>query len=107
MAVSGAGPVGLFAILSAKPMGAQRIIAIDNVVERLAMAQQLGGSPLNFDTVNVVEALNELTNGKGPDKCIDAVGLEAHATASLAIPSMTGSSRRSCWNRIAHMCCEK
>ncbi len=78
----GAGPVGLFAILSAKIMGAQRIIAIDKVVERLAMAQQLGAS-LNFDTVNAVEALNELTNGKGPDKCIDAVGLEAHATASL------------------------
>lgn len=83
VAVWGAGPVGQFAILSAKIMGAQRIIAIDNVVERLAMAQQLGASPLNFDTVNVVEALNELTNGKGPDKCIDAVGLEAHATASL------------------------
>jgi len=83
VAVWGAGPVGQFAILSAKIMGAQRILAIDNVVERLAMAQQLGASPLNFDAVNVVEALNELTNGKGPDKCIDAVGLEAHATASL------------------------
>ncbi|KAI3591524.1 Threonine dehydrogenase [Cupriavidus sp. U2] len=83
VAVWGAGPVGQFAILSAKIMGAQRILAIDNVVERLAMAQQLGASPVNFDAVNVVEALNELTNGKGPDKCIDAVGLEAHATASL------------------------
>jgi len=81
--VWGAGPVGQFAILSAKIMGAQRVIAIDNVAERLAMAEQLGASPLNFDAVNVVEALNELTNGKGPDKCIDAVGLEAHATASL------------------------
>ncbi|MCA3182856.1 MULTISPECIES: zinc-dependent alcohol dehydrogenase [unclassified Cupriavidus] len=83
VAIWGAGPVGQFAILSAKLMGAQRIISIDNVAERLAMAQQLGASPLNFDTVNIVEALNELTNGKGPDKCIDAVGLEAHATASL------------------------
>ncbi|MCM3606365.1 zinc-dependent alcohol dehydrogenase [Cupriavidus pauculus] len=83
VAVWGAGPVGQFAILSAKIMGAQRVIAIDNVAERLAMAEQLGASPLNFDAVNVVEALNELTNGKGPDKCIDAVGLEAHATASL------------------------
>ena len=83
MAVWGAGPVGQFAILSATIMGAQRVIAIDNVAERLAMAEQLGASPLNFDAVNVVEALNELTNGKGPDKCIDAVGLEAHATASL------------------------
>lgn len=83
VAVWGAGPVGLFAMLSAKLMGGQRIIAIDNVPERLAMAEQLGASPLNFDAVNIVEALNELTNGKGPDKCIDAVGLEAHATASL------------------------
>jgi len=83
VAVWGAGPVGQFAILSAKIMGAQRVIAIDNVAERLAMEEQLGASPLNFDAVNVVEALNELTNGKGPDKCIDAVGLEAHATASL------------------------
>jgi len=83
VAVWGAGPVGQFAILSAKIMGAQQVIVIDNVVERLAMAQQLGASPLNFDSVNIVEALNELTHGKGPDKCIDAVGLEAHATASL------------------------
>jgi threonine dehydrogenase-like Zn-dependent dehydrogenase len=60
-----------------------RIIAIDRVPERLAMTEQLGATPLNFDAVNIVEALNEQTQGKGPEKCIDAVGLEAHATASL------------------------
>ncbi|RZT35455.1 zinc-dependent alcohol dehydrogenase [Cupriavidus agavae] len=83
VAIWGAGPVGQFAILSAKLMGAQRVIAIDRVAERLAMAESLGAIPLNFENVNIVEALNEQTNGKGPDKCIDAVGLEAHATASL------------------------
>lgn len=83
VAVWGAGPVGQFAILSAILMGARQVIAIDWVPERLAMAQQLGATPLNFDHVNIVEALNELTGGKGPEKCIDAVGLEAHVTASL------------------------
>lgn len=83
VAVWGAGPVGQFAILSALLLGAERVIAIDRVPERLAMAERLGATPLNFEQVSVVEALNEQTGGKGPDKCIDAVGLEAHATASL------------------------
>lgn len=83
VAVWGAGPVGLFCVLSAVLQGAERVIVIDRVPERLAMAEQLGAVPLNFEHVSVVEALNEQTQGKGPDKCIDAVGLEAHATASL------------------------
>lgn len=83
VAVWGAGPVGQFCILSALLQGAQRVIAIDRVPERLAMAEELGATPLNFGQVSIPEALNEQTRGKGPDKCIDAVGLEAHATGSL------------------------
>ncbi|AGW94175.1 zinc-dependent alcohol dehydrogenase [Cupriavidus sp. DF5525] len=83
VAVWGAGPVGQFCILSALLQGARRVIAIDRVPERLAMAEELGATPLNFEQVSIPEALNEQTKGKGPDKCIDAVGLEAHATGSL------------------------
>jgi len=83
VAVWGAGPVGQFAALSALMLNAGRVIVIDRVPERLAMAEQIGATALNFDHVNVVDALNEQTGGKGPDKCIDAVGLEAHASASM------------------------
>ncbi len=83
VAVWGAGPVGQFAALSALMLNAGRVIVIDRVPERLAMAAQIGATALNFDHVNVVDALNEQAGGKGPDKCIDAVGLEAHASASM------------------------
>jgi len=83
VAVWGAGPVGQFAALSALMLNAGRVIVIDRVPERLAMAEQIGATPLNFEHVNVVDALNEQTGGKGPSKCIDAVGLEAHASASM------------------------
>jgi threonine dehydrogenase-like Zn-dependent dehydrogenase len=59
------------------------VIAIDNVPERLSMAQAGGATTINFDEESVVERLNQLTGGKGPEKCIDAVGMEAHATATL------------------------
>lgn len=83
VAIWGAGPVGQFCILSALLLGAKQVIAIDRVPERLALAKQLGALPLDFEHNSVIEVLNELTMGKGPEKCIDAVGLEAHATASL------------------------
>lgn len=83
VAVWGAGPVGQFAIRSAVMMGARQVIAIDNVPERLSMAEAGGALPLNFDAESVIDRLNELTQGKGPEKCIDAVGMEAHATRSL------------------------
>ncbi|MGF7159921.1 threonine dehydrogenase-like Zn-dependent dehydrogenase [Rhodoligotrophos appendicifer] len=83
VAVWGAGPVGQFCLRSAILLGAQRVIMIDNVPERLTMAAAAGAVTINFDEESVVERLNELTQGKGPDKCIDAVGLEAHATGSL------------------------
>jgi len=70
-------------IRSAILLGAKQVIAIDNVPERLAMAKAGGATPINFGEESVVERLNQLTNGKGPEKCIDAVGMEAHATATL------------------------
>jgi threonine dehydrogenase-like Zn-dependent dehydrogenase len=78
----GRGPVGQFCIRSAILLGAKQVIAIDNVPERLAMAEAGGAIAINFDEESVLEKLNELTRGKGPEKCIDAVGLEAHATRS-------------------------
>lgn len=83
VAVWGAGPVGQMAIRSAILLGAKQVIAIDRIPERLAMAEAGGAIPINFDEESVIERLNELTNGKGPEKCIDAVGLEAHATGTI------------------------
>jgi threonine dehydrogenase-like Zn-dependent dehydrogenase len=83
VAIWGAGPVGQMAIRSAVLLGAKQVICIDNVPERLAMAEAGGAVVLNFDQESVVERLNELTGGKGPEKCIDCVGMEAHATATL------------------------
>jgi threonine dehydrogenase-like Zn-dependent dehydrogenase len=83
VAIWGCGPVGQFCIRSAVLLGAKRVIAIDNVPERLAMAEAGGATTVNFEEESVVERLNDLTSGKGPEKCIDAVGMEAHATATL------------------------
>ena len=83
VAVWGAGPVGQFAIRSALLLGAKQVIAIDRVPERLSMAKAGGAIPINFDDESVLDRLKELTGGKGPEKCIDAVGMEAHATRSL------------------------
>ncbi|MDP9397181.1 MAG: glutathione-dependent formaldehyde dehydrogenase [Actinomycetota bacterium] len=79
VAVWGAGPVGQFAVASAFLLGAERVIAIDRFGYRLRMAQQHSGAEiLDYEEVNVVEALKEMTAGRGPDACIDAVGMEAH-----------------------------
>ena len=83
VAIWGAGPVGQFAIRSAVLLGARQVIAIDRVPERLDMAKAGGAIPINFEEESVIERLSELTGGKGPEKCIDCVGLEAHATATL------------------------
>ena len=83
VAIWGAGPVGQMAIRSAILLGAREVISIDNVPERLAMAKAGGATTINFDEESVLERLAELTHGKGPEKCIDAVGMEAHATRSI------------------------
>lgn len=86
VAVWGCGPVGQFAIKSAYLMGAEQVIAIDRIPERLKMAEEMGGATvLNYDEVDAGEALKELTGGRGPDACIDAVGLEAHGTDMMAL----------------------
>jgi threonine dehydrogenase-like Zn-dependent dehydrogenase len=80
IAVWGCGPVGQFAIASARMLGAERVVAIDRFPYRLAWAKERAGATevLNYEEVDVHEALNELTGGRGPDACIDAVGMEAH-----------------------------
>jgi threonine dehydrogenase-like Zn-dependent dehydrogenase len=83
VAIWGAGPVGQMAIRSAILLGAKQVVAIDRVPERLSMAEAGGAITINFEQESVVERLNELTGGKGPEKCIDAVGMEAHATGSV------------------------
>lgn len=81
VAVWGCGAVGQFAIQSAYLMGASRVIAIDRYPERLHTAQQISrAETLNYEDMDVVEALTEMTGGRGPDACIDAVGLEADDT---------------------------
>ena len=83
VAIWGCGPVGQFAIRSAILLGAKQVVAIDRVPERLAMARAGGAITINFDEESVIERLNELTGGKGPEKCIDCVGLEAHITSTV------------------------
>ncbi|CDG85592.1 zinc-dependent alcohol dehydrogenase [Janthinobacterium agaricidamnosum] len=79
VAVWGCGPVGQFAIQSAFLLGAERVIAIDHYPERLRMArEQSGAETINFDDTDVQDALKQMTGGRGPDACIDAVGMEAH-----------------------------
>jgi len=78
IAVWGAGPVGLFAVASAYLLGAHRVIAIDRFPYRLEMARARGAEVLNYEEVDVSEALKDMTGGRGPDACIDAVGMEAH-----------------------------
>ncbi len=82
VAVWGCGGVGLMAQISARLMGAERVIAIDRFPERLAMAREKAGSEvIDYTKVDsVVDTLRELTGGRGPDACIEAVGMEAHGT---------------------------
>ncbi|HEX4784448.1 MAG TPA: zinc-dependent alcohol dehydrogenase [Candidatus Sulfotelmatobacter sp.] len=77
VAIWGCGPVGQFAIRSAFMLGAGRVIAIDHVRDRLKMARDGGAETLNFDEVDVLEALRDMTGNHGPDSCMDAVGMEA------------------------------
>ena len=85
VAVWGCGPVGQFAIRSAYLIGAERVIAIDNVPSRLGMAAKGGAEVLNYEEGDVVEKLRQMTAGRGPDSCIDAVGMEAHGTTVDAL----------------------
>jgi threonine dehydrogenase-like Zn-dependent dehydrogenase len=94
VAVWGAGPVGLMAMLSARMFGAENIIAIDRFPERLRLAErQAGATTVNYEsTSDVIEELKELTGGRGPDSCIDAVGMEAHGNT---LPARYDSAKQS------------
>ncbi|MEV1332345.1 zinc-dependent alcohol dehydrogenase [Micromonospora costi] len=79
IAVWGAGPVGLLAAASARVLGAERVFVIDRYPYRLRLAREhAGAETINYEDTDVLDALNELTAGRGPDACIDAVGLEGH-----------------------------
>jgi threonine dehydrogenase-like Zn-dependent dehydrogenase len=114
VAVWGCGPVGQFCIKSAWMFKAGRVIAIDRVPERLQMAKDQGKAEvINFDKEGVYDKLMEMTKGRGPDRCIDAVGAEAHAAGSLdAIydkvkTAVMMSTDRAHVLREAIMCCRK
>jgi threonine dehydrogenase-like Zn-dependent dehydrogenase len=83
VAIWGAGPVGQMTIRSAVLLGAKQVVVIDRVPERLEMARAAGAITINFEHESVLERLHDLTGGKGPEKCIDAVGMESHATRSI------------------------
>lgn len=84
VAVFGCGPVGQFAIRSALLLGAERVLAVDRIPERLRLAAAVDGViPLDYTETDVISGLKELTGGRGPDACIDAVGMEAHGTGLL------------------------
>ena len=112
IAVWGAGPVGQLAIASALLLGAERVIAIDHIPYRLRMAIEGAGATdtINYDEVDVYELLMEMTGGRGPDACIDAVGLESHAHGPMfaldrAKQSLRVESDRPLALRQAIRCC--
>lgn len=86
VAVWGCGPVGQFAMLSARMLGAEKVIGIDREPERLRLAESFAGAEtINFEEVDAGEMLKEMTGGRGPDACIDAVGLEAHGMGAEGV----------------------
>ena len=114
VAVWGCGPVAQMAIQSAWMMKAGRVIAIDRVPERLTMAREKGrAETVNFEEGDVYDRLQEMTKGRGPDRCIDAVGCEAHGTGALdavvdkAKAAVSLATDRAHVLRQAIMCCRK
>jgi len=114
VAVWGAGPVGQFAIKSAFMLGAETVVVIDHYKDRLALALQENKNlrTINFDDEDVFEQLKDMTGGRGPDSCIDSVGLEAHGTTPDAIldrvkASMMLATDRPHALRQAIHCCRK
>jgi len=113
VAVWGCGPVGQFAIQSAEMLGADRVVAIDRVEERLEMAAEYGDAEtINFEHEDVYDRLMELTGDRGPDRCIDAVGTEAHgmgltSTADRVKQQAKMAHDRGYVLREAIKCCRK
>jgi threonine dehydrogenase-like Zn-dependent dehydrogenase len=111
VAVWGCGPVGQMAIRSAYLLGAKRVVGIDTVPERLALAQKGGAETLDFMQVDVYDALQDITQGRGPDACVDAVGTEAETMASLdsawdraKVATFMGTDRPHVLRQAIHCC---
>jgi threonine dehydrogenase-like Zn-dependent dehydrogenase len=111
IAVWGCGPVGQFAIRSAFLLGAERVIAIDTVPERLALARQAGAQTLDFVADDIYDALNAMTHGRGPDACIDAVGTEADTRSGfdakidrVKVATFMGTDRPHVLRQAIHCC---
>jgi len=111
IAVWGCGPVGQFAIKSAFLLGAERVIAIDTVPERLALAQKSGAEILDFKKDDIYEAMQEKTEGRGADACIDAVGTEPDTMASwdsmidrVKVATYLGTDRPHVLRQAIHCC---
>jgi threonine dehydrogenase-like Zn-dependent dehydrogenase len=111
IAIWGCGPVGQFAIRSAFLLGAERVIAIDTVPERLALARQAGAVTLDFKAEDIYDRIMELTNGRGADACIDAVGTEPDTMASadsildrIKVATFMGTDRPHVLRQAIHCC---
>ncbi|PPQ25904.1 zinc-dependent alcohol dehydrogenase [Rhodopila globiformis] len=111
IAIWGCGPVGQFAIRSAFLLGAGRVIAIDTVPERLAMARETGALTIDFKAEDVYDRIQDLTAGRGADACIDAVGTEADATGSadslvdrVKVATFMGTDRPHVLRQAIHCC---
>ena len=111
IAIWGCGPVGQFAIKSAFMLGAGRVIAIDTVPERLALAKASGAITLDFKDEDIYDRIQELTGGRGADACIDAVGTEASATGSfdsiidrVKVATFMGTDRPHVLRQAIHCC---
>ena len=111
VAVWGCGPVGQFSIQCARLLGAERVIAIDDEPERLALAEKAGtAETLNVDDDDILEKLKDMTGGRGPDSCIDAVGMEAHGMTPDAVldrvktSTLLGTDRPHVLRQAIHAC---
>jgi threonine dehydrogenase-like Zn-dependent dehydrogenase len=101
VAIWGCGPVAQFAIRSAFMLGAGRVIAIDRVPERLQMAEAGGAETLNFEEVDILDALKDMTGNQGPDSCMDAVGMEASGHDPLYMLDRAKQAVRLTFDRLA------
>ena len=106
VAVWGAGPVGQFAVKSAFMLGAEKVVLIDHYEERLQLAKENNENleTINFDDTEVYDKLKDLTGGRGPDSCIDAVGLESHGTSPDALARLRESIALSGDRQTARAC---
>jgi threonine dehydrogenase-like Zn-dependent dehydrogenase len=110
IAVWGCGPVGQMAIRSAFLLGAERVIAIDDVPARIRLAMEGGAEAINFDDDDVYERVKSMTGGRGPDACIDAVGMEAHGPTldayvdKIKTTAFLATDRPSALRQAIHSC---